>query len=88
VADESIYFGTQQQCGRASNFGYFSQCSVIIKGSKHGSEYFTLSKFIPTPVRKGLFAGVLWWLTHLHCLALNSNVAGPAVLAASASVQS
>jgi len=33
-------------------------------------------KLIPTPVREGLFAEVLWWLMHLHSLALNSNVTG------------
>ena len=28
-----------------------------------------------TSYREGLFAGALWWLMHLHILALNGNVA-------------
>ena len=37
---------------------------------------YCLSKPLPIPVRESLFEKVLWWLNHLHSLALASNMAG------------
>jgi len=45
------------------------------KAGKHGCIFYLIHTH-SVPVREGLFAGVLWWLVHLHSLTFNSNVAG------------
>jgi len=88
VADASSLFGTQKQCRSRQHFWLLQQCSVVIKAAKQVSVFFTWSKLILTPIRDGLFAGVLWWLMYLHCLALNNKWGRVAFLAAPASAQS